>query len=132
VAANKLESWIRFVGVENNIFEFMSALDVLILPSIRDEDLPNVISEAMSLGKPVIASRLAGTPEQVIDGKTGFLVNPNDTDGMGNAINKLWNNRELLCLMGHNGLERYCDYFASDVAISNYIHLYKKLINGKV
>ena len=49
----------------------MTALNVLILPSVQDEDFPNVILEAMSLVKPVIASRLAGMPEQVVEGVTG-------------------------------------------------------------
>jgi len=44
----------------------MNASDCITLPSIRDEDLPNVILEAMYLGKPIIASNLAGIPRKLI------------------------------------------------------------------
>jgi glycosyltransferase involved in cell wall biosynthesis len=62
----------RFIGSENQVFNFISAIDVLIFPSIHGEDFPNVISEAMALSKPVIATRVGGATEQLIDGQTGF------------------------------------------------------------
>jgi glycosyltransferase involved in cell wall biosynthesis len=69
-----LTDMVSFVGTEDHVFDFMSVMDVLVLPSVRDEDFPNVILEAMLLSKPVIATRLAGIPEQVVDGVTGLLV----------------------------------------------------------
>lgn len=127
VVKNDLTRWVMFVGVTENVVDFMSAIDVLILPSIQDEDLPNVISEAMALGKPVIASRLAGTPEQVVEGVTGLLVEPRNASQLAEAIAYLVDNNELRRAMGNQALERFNTFFTSAIALSNYSNLYKKL-----
>lgn len=66
----------------------------LVAPSIiaRDGDrdgIPNVILEAMTSGTPVIATHVSGIPEVVHDGRTGLLVEPNDTTGLAEAITRL-------------------------------------------
>ena len=128
VEINNLASWITFVGEEKNVVDFMAALDVLILPSVQDEDFPNVILEAMSLAKPVIASRLAGTPEQVIEGVTGLLVEPRNVAQLGEAIFQLIDNTSTRNSMGHAGLRRFNSCFTSQIALDNYSNLYTALI----
>ena len=128
VAINNLSSWVKFVGDEANVVDFMSALDVFILPSVQDEDLPNVISEAMALGKPVIASRLAGIPEQVLDGATGLLTEPRNVEHLAIAILKLIDNVEMRSSMGSAALARFNTHFTSPIALNNYNNLYGKLI----
>ena len=128
VIINNLTSWVTFVGAEDNVVDFMSALDVLILPSVQDEDLPNVISEAMALGKPVIASRLAGTPEQVVEGVTGLLIEPRNVTQLASAIFQLLDNVDIRSSMGRAALERFDTLFTSLVALNNYSILYAKLI----
>ena len=110
----------------------MSALDVLILPSVQDEDFPNVISEAMALGKPVIASRLAGTPEQVLDGDTGLLVDPYDVQQLAGAILQLASNPNLRESMGLAALQRFGNHFTSQIALSNYAKLYAEIIENSL
>lgn len=119
---------VSFVGDEDNVFDFMSAVDVLILPSIQDEDFPNVVLEAMALGKPVIASRLAGTPEQVIDGVTGLLVEPRNIVQLGDAICYLKDSPNVRQEMGIAALGRFTSNFTSKIALSNYANLYIKLL----
>ena len=128
VIINNLAPWVIFIGDEANVVDFMSALDVLILPSVQDEDLPNVISEAMGLGKPVIASRLAGTPEQVIDGVTGLLVEPRNVTQLATAIFQLVDNVSMRGSMGRAALDRFDAHFTSPLALNNYSNLYAKLI----
>ena len=106
----------------------MSLLDVLILPSISDEDFPNVILEAMALGKPVISTRLAGVPEQVIDGETGFLVNPRNVDELKLAIKELCNNTTLRLQMGRAAVYNFEDKFTAEIAVKKYMALYKSMI----
>lgn len=127
---NHLTRWVTFVGKEDNIVDFMDALDVLILPSVSDEDFPNVVLEAMALGKPVIASNLAGTPEQIDDSVTGFLVEPRNVDQLSDAIYKLLNNASLRRSMGMAALSRFANKFNCQFALSEYSNLYKKLIEG--
>jgi glycosyltransferase involved in cell wall biosynthesis len=127
IEINNLNDCINFVGFQENIGEFMSVIDVLILPSIRDEDFPYVILEAMSKGKPVIASHLAGTPEQVVQNVTGILVKPCNLHELENAIFKLINDSILRIDMGRAALERYENNFTDKIALDNYISLYKEL-----
>lgn len=126
-----LARWVTFVGDEENVVDFMSALDVLILPSVQDEDFPNVVLEAMALGKPVIATHLAGTPEQVVDGVTGLLVEPRNVVQLGEAICHLMDSPNLRDEMGRAALERFNDHFTSKIAMDNYIRMYTGLFETR-
>lgn len=129
VALNNLTSYVTFVGKEANVIEFMASIDVLILPSVEDEDFPNVILEAMALGKPVIASSLAGTPEQ-LDSSTGLLVEPRNSSQLADAIFNLSVDSGLRVSMGKAALQRYKYHFDGNIALNKYIELYAKLIKG--
>lgn len=131
VSNNNLTPWVTFVGNEANVVDFMAALDVLILPSVQDEDFPNVTLEAMALAKPVIASRLAGTPEQVLDGTTGLLVEPRNVGQLAEAVYQLINDADLRKSMGFAALQRFSNHFTSQIALNNYSKLYKRLIEGQ-
>jgi glycosyltransferase involved in cell wall biosynthesis len=131
VTINNLTSWVKFVGDEANIVDFMSVLDVLILPSIQDEDFPNVILEAMALGKPIIASRLAGAPEQVVDGVTGLLVAPRNVTQLATAVYQLADEAGMRSSMGSAALARFNTHFTSPIALNNYNNLYEKLIEDE-
>ena len=78
----------------------------LVFPSKegRGEGMPNVILEAMSVGLPVIASRIAGIPEMIEHGRTGFLVEPDNPDEIAKCIKMLMGNPKLRKRMGRNCL----------------------------
>ena len=93
-----LQNKIKELELENNVKilpftsepqHFYESIDALVLPSLYKEGLPNVILEAMAMGKPCIASRLAGTSEVVKNGKTGYLVEPGNSAELAYAIKKL-------------------------------------------
>ena len=127
VNSHGLSECVKFVGNERNVINFISILDVLVLPSIADEDFPNVILEAMAYGKPVIASSIAGITEQVVDGETGLLVQPNNAQQLGNAILKLNHNESLRDKMGQAASLRSQNFFSPDLVVANYMKLYKQL-----
>lgn len=128
VETHALSKQVEFAGVERNIFDFIQALDVLVLPSIRNEDFPNVILEAMSLGKPVIASILAGTPEQVLHGETGMLTTPGDSISLADALAKMVSDGAFRSELGNNALARFEELFVVKKAVKRYLNLYKKMI----
>jgi glycogen(starch) synthase len=66
----------------------LSALDVLVLPSVYEE-MGSVLVEAMASGLPVVATRVGGIPEVVVDGQTGLLVPPADVAALAEAIDQL-------------------------------------------
>ena len=66
-------------------FELINACDVLVVPSVGDEDFPNVILIALMYGKPIIASKLAGIPEMATDDGL-FLTTPGDVSSIKYAM----------------------------------------------
>lgn len=131
VVEKGLDTFVRFVGKEENIIDFMSILDVVVLPSTCYEDFPNVILEAMALGKPVIASRLAGTPEQVEDGVTGILVAPGDVEALAESLITLIRNPVLIEQYGECGRVRFQENFRAEVAVERYLRLYQDITGGE-
>lgn len=127
VNKHALSKYVEFVGDEENIVDFMAFIDVLILPSIANEDFPNVVLEAMALGKPVIASRLAGIPEQVIQNETGFLVNPGDVTQLAKAIFEASTFPLLRMRLGREAASRFKVLFTESVAVQNYFMMYEQL-----
>lgn len=123
-----IEHCCRFVGAEDNVMNLMSAIDVLVLPSVAHEDFPNVILEAMGSGKAVIASRLAGTPEQVEQGITGLLVPPGDHHALAAAILQVVTDAHLRKEMGLAGRRRFEQGFTAEAAVDRYATLYQSLI----
>lgn len=121
----KVGEWVRFVGNETNIFNFMQSLDVVLLPSVANEDFPNVILEGMSLGKPVIASRIAGTTEQIEDGVTGWLVEAGNSTNLAEKMAAFIQNKPSMATMGAEAQRRFQSEFTAAVSVSRYIKLYQ-------
>jgi len=101
-----------------------SLADVVVVPSVIPDALSRVILEAMAAGRPVIATRVGGTPELVLDGKTGLLVERNDPEGLALALLSILSDdvrrgalgvagrRHLESLSGHGGsLDRLLEIY---------------------
>ncbi len=105
----------------------MSAGDVFVLPSLS-EGLPTVVCEAMACGLPVVATAVDGTPEIVDDPATGLLVQPNDPNGLAEALGRLLDDADLRAAMGVEALRRSeADYtWAANAARME--HVYRRVI----
>lgn len=79
-----LTGWLDQAGVRDRI----AAADALVMPSFA-EGLPMVIMEAMAMARPVIATQIAGIPELVLPGQTGWLVPAGDEEALAKAIAEL-------------------------------------------
>lgn len=79
------------------IDRLLQTLDVLVVPSIWDENAPTVILEAFQQGVPVVASRVGGIPEQVKDGENGLLVPPGDPEALCEVLVRLAQAEALRC-----------------------------------
>jgi len=124
---------VRFVGnkARPDYLTLLKSSDVVALPSISHEDFPNVVIEAMSLGKPVIASRVAGIPEQVDDGRTGFIVAPRDVAGLADALQCLLEDRDLRRSMGSAGREKFCKEYRTPMAVGRYRALFREVLHDR-
>jgi len=102
-------------------------IDILVLPSIYKEGLPNVLLEAMSMATPVVSSRLAGVPEIVKNGETGFMVEPSNKDELTEAINKLCSDNSVLKQMGVNGRRMMEEKFDKQVQFEKFLQYFYKI-----
>ncbi len=91
----------HFLGFRRDIPQVVCAMDVFVLPSFK-EGLSIAVMEAMALEKPVVCSEIAGLPEVVRDGETGFLVPPGDSAALQNALEKLFADPALRAQIGRN------------------------------
>src|SRR5256886_4317401 len=90
----------------------MSEATILVHPADRLGDgLPNVLREAMALGTPVIASRIAGIPEALDDGRCGLLVPSGDLEALADAIARLLQHADLRQTFARLGRARAEDKF---------------------
>ena len=122
-----LDEYFVFLGHITNIESFITNMDLIVLPSLRDEDFPNVIIESMALGKAVVGSSVAGIPEQILDGITGFLVEPGNHLDLMNKLSYCFSNRLLIHDFGRAGLRRYNQEFTLRRTLAQYFSLYSQL-----
>ncbi|GAB4247522.1 MAG: glycosyltransferase [Thermoleophilia bacterium] len=83
-----LDRRVSFLGHRADVPELLQAADLFCLPSYN-EGLPYVIAEAMAAGLPVIATRVGGIPEMVVDGMTGRLINVGDAGSLADSVREL-------------------------------------------
>src|SRR5205814_9764510 len=83
-----------------------AAMDLLVLPSAQPEPFGGVVLEAMAMRRPVIATAIGGSLDQVVDGETGFLVPPGDGQMLADKLELLLRQPELRERMGAAGRER--------------------------
>ncbi|SDC44406.1 glycosyltransferase family 4 protein [Niabella drilacis] len=112
----QLRDMVEFVGWADGSKkkELLNACDVYVLPSYN-EGLPISILEAMSYGKPVIATRVGGIPEVVKEGRNGFLIEPGDKAALWERIDSFVQHPEQLKEMGALSLKIVKPYFAENV-----------------
>src|SRR5690606_38489692 len=82
--------------------QILSTLDILVHPS-RMEAFGLVVGEAQACGTPVVATRVGGVPENIIEGETGFLVEPGAPHEIADCVNMLLDDAELRKLIGLQG-----------------------------
>lgn len=94
IEAQGLSGRVHLLGYRDDMPAVYASSDVFVLPSFR-EGLPHVISEALAAGLPVVATRIAGIPEQVEDGVNGYLVEPGDASRLAERLSELIDDAEL-------------------------------------
>ena len=99
------EDAIRFLGFRKDACDLMAAADVLVLPSLT-EAFGLVLTEALYLGTPVIASNVGGIPEIIADGVDGILVPPGDSAALADALAGLLNDPERRRRLAGAGLRQ--------------------------
>ncbi|MBC86389.1 MAG: hypothetical protein CL677_04350 [Bdellovibrionaceae bacterium] len=119
-----LEKKITFLGFRKDIPEFLSALDVLVMPS-NNEGLGTLILDAISAGCGVVATRVGGIPEMVINGETGLTVSKGHHKELARAIETLAKDRELLKVLSENAKAYVRNNFSLNSMVEGNLKVYK-------
>ena len=126
-----VEHLVWFAGERHDVADIMQTLDLFVLPSIN-EGISNTILEAMASSLPVIATKVGGNPELVVDGHTGYLVPKQDPLAMAAAFKHYLLQPELLMLHGQAGRARVVSTFSLNRMMADYRAIYDKLLAERV
>lgn len=101
-----------------------AATDVFVTPSICFDTFGLVNLEAMEHSKPVVATAFGGSPEVVLDGRTGFVANPFDIDGLAERVGRLLASPELAASLGEAGRARLEAQFSIERLTAEFLEEY--------
>ncbi len=121
-----IENSLMFSGHCSTIGNILAALDIVVIPSLL-EGFPMITLEAMSMKKPVVATRIDGIAEQISDGKDGLLVPPKDPAALAEAIIKLIRDREFASSLGLAARKKVESEFTVEKMITETQKVYQSL-----
>ena len=133
----RFKEQVRDLGIEDRFIiqdfradmpSVFSAFDVFVLPSTLPEPFGLVVIEAMASGKPVVATAPGGPSETVVDGVTGYLVQPSDPQEAAQAVEKLLIDPARRAQMGAAGRKRACETFALARYVKDFEDLYARVL----
>ncbi len=120
----KLGDCVRLTGAlpQEEVFAALRGCDIFTLPCIVDEVgasdvFPTVILEAMASARPVVSTEIAGVPEQIVHGETGYICGPGDTEELAGSLEALLKSRELREQFGAAGQRRLQAEFNVDLTV---------------
>ncbi|MEZ5543299.1 MAG: glycosyltransferase family 4 protein [Pseudomonadota bacterium] len=116
-------SQVRFLGFKSDVYRYLAHADTLLLPSLH-EGLPYILLEAMSLGLPIIASRVGGLAEILEHGRTALLVPPENPDAIADAIATLHANPEVARALGNAAALEQRQHFDLAAMGARYMEIY--------
>lgn len=122
-----LDGKLMFTGYRPDVLDLVNAFDVFVLPS-KIEGLPVAILEAMALSKAVVATKVGGVSELVVDGETGILVSPDDHSALSREMINLIQNPNQAKRMGELGRGRVENQFQEREMIDRILNLYERIL----
>lgn len=123
-----IERKVIFTGFRTDTSKILSELSMSVLPSLT-EGLSNTLLESMAAGVPVVATRVGGNPEIIVDGETGILVPSRNSEALAHAMCQLLEKPELADTMGRAGKQRIADHFSVEQTVRQTEHLYSDLLS---
>lgn len=125
-----LDPVLQFAGFRSDIDRFYPALDISVLTSLS-EGLSIAILESMNHGIPVVATRVGGNPELVVEGETGFLVPPRNPEAFAERVTALLRDPALRHRLGAAGRRRVEERFDIRTAARRYLAVYDEVLAQK-
>lgn len=113
----------HFIGRCTRVPELLSISDVCVLTS-DSEGFSNAILEYMASGRPVVATKVGGAAEAIIQGVTGYLVEPNDDEAMSEHVCQVLEDADLAERFGREGKRRVLSRFSTTTQLRATLELY--------
>ena len=120
---------IVLLGPRADVPRLLQLMDVVVVPSLT-EGFSNAVIEAGAAGRPVVATRVGGNPEAIVEGETGLLVPPRDPEALAEKIIELMGDPSRRERIGAAARERVTRLYSVEQMISGYERLYLSLLNG--
>ena len=120
---------VKFTGYQSDIPKFLRTMNIFCLLSCSSEGFGNVNLEAEFLKIPVITTNIGGIPETIVDGVTGFIIEPRNTDMVMEKIKKLIEDKELAKNMGIAGNNFVKENFSKEKLVANLTKIYESILN---
>ena len=131
--AERLDVDAEFVGEvpPDDVPDYLRRGKLFVLPSVRGEGLPNAVLEAMAVGLPVIVTDTGGVADAVVDGKTGYVVDPEDKIALGDRIERLCHDDERCELMGEAAREWVAENHGWETIVDSLEEVYTDVIDNQ-
>lgn len=126
ITKNNLDKNVIFAGIRDDMPQLYALLNVFVLPSYR-EGMPRSILEAMACGKPVVATDIRGSREEVEHNVTGKIVPPREAKPLADAIRGILMDKEAALKMGRAGRKRVEEEFNEEMVLDKEVEIYKSL-----
>ena len=123
-------SSVTLLGERADVANLILASDVVCLTSWT-EATPFSLIEAMALARPVIAARVGGVDELVVDGETGTVVSEPDAVQFSSALCALVADRTRAQVLGQEGARRYGRFFTADRMLDEYAMLFQEIVRKR-
>jgi glycosyltransferase involved in cell wall biosynthesis len=127
----KVSDNVIFTGLTSNedMVKYYNLADVFVFPTFRVEAFGIVIAEAMSCGKPAIATRVGGIPSVIDDSENGFLIKMNNLKELTDKILLILSDEKMKERLGHAARKKVINNFSMEKMIADTIKLYGEVIN---
>ena len=119
-----------FLGEYTPVQELLSCSDLFLLPSMS-ESFGLAALEAMACGSPVVASRVGGLPEVIMDGETGYLCEAGDIDEMAAASIKILSDDKHRKELSDAGRAFAVKHFSSECIVPQYEEYYRRILESR-
>ncbi len=126
----KLQDSVHFTGFQSNVNKFMATCDAIVMPSYR-EGQPLTLIEACCMGLPVVASRVGGIPDLVVENKNGFLCQAGNAVELSQALVKFSENVKNLQDQADQLKSKYNERFSSKTWATNTINVYEMVLSQR-
>ena len=126
-----LQERVIFAGRQNNVAEWMNAMDIFCLPSYANEGVPQALMQSQACGIPAITTLNGSINEAVIAGETAIIVEPQDSNSILTALEAMYNDKDRRAAMSEAASLNAKKHFSINQMIDSMTTIFSAAINKK-